>query len=236
MRRSEINNLIEDSIRFIGKMNFKVPGWARWRVADWQGRGAECAEIADNFLGWDVTDFGSGRFTECGLILLTVRNGNPKHPGYIKKYAEKIMVVREGQLTPIHFHWSKMEDIINRGGGNLVLHVWKSAGDETLSEEEVAVSVDGIERRVKAGAPVILKPGESIFFAPGMYHKFYGEPGKGRVLVGEVSSINDDTRDNRFLEPLPRFPAIEEDAPIEYPLSPEIRNCMQEGAVRPRRT
>lgn len=34
--------------------------------------------------------------------------------------AEKIMIVREGQVTPYHFHWYKMEDIINRGGGNLI--------------------------------------------------------------------------------------------------------------------
>jgi D-lyxose ketol-isomerase len=137
------------------------------------------------------------------------------------------MVVREGQLTPIHFHWSKMEDIINRGGGNLVLHVWKSAKDETLSDEEVVVSIDGMKRRVKAGAPVTLKPGESIFFEPGVYHKFYGEPGKGKVFVGEVSSVNDDTCDNRFLEPLPRFPSIEEDEPVKYPLFSEIRTCFQ---------
>jgi len=225
MRRSEINSLIQDSIDLIDKMNYKVPEWVRWTTADWKGKGEQSAEIVDNYLGWDLTDFGSGNFNECGLIMLTLRNGNMKNQKYIKKYAEKIMVVREGQLTPIHFHWSKMEDIINRGGGNLVLHVWKATKDQKLSDEDVVVSIDGMSRRVKAGAAVTLQPGESVFFEPEVYHKFYGEMGKGTVFVGEVSSVNDDTCDNRFLESLPRFPAIEEDVPVKYPMFSEIKNC-----------
>ena len=56
-----------------------------------------------------------------------------------------------------------------------------------------------------------------------MYHTFYGEKGNGAVIVGEVSDVNDDVEDNCFLEPLGRFPTIEEDEkPIhllcnEYP-------------------
>jgi len=62
---------------------------------------------------------------------------------------------------------------------------------------------------------VVLTPGESIFLEQGMYHRFYGEPGKGKVLVGEVSSVNDDNTDNRFHEPQARFPKIDEDeAPL----------------------
>jgi len=224
MRRSEINGLIDDSIRFLDEMKFAVPDWVRWTAVEWKGKEKGSRELIDNYLGWDLTDFGSGDFSKCGLIMLTVRNGNMKDPKYIKKYAEKIMVVREGQLTPIHFHWSKMEDIINRGGGNLVLHMWKSTKEETLSQENVTVSIDGMERTYKAGEQVILKPGESVFFEPEVYHKFYGEPGKGKVFVGEVSSVNDDTCDNRFLDSLPRFPAIEEDEPVKYPLFSEIKD------------
>ena len=44
-----------------------------------------------------------------------------------------------------------------------------------------------------------------------LYHRFYGEPGRGTVLVGEVSQCNDDTSDNRFHEAVGRFPEIEED-------------------------
>ena len=35
----------------------------------------------------------------------------------------------------------------------------------------------------------------------------------GKVLVGEVSKVNDDVNDNRFLKPTGRFPEIEEDEP-----------------------
>jgi hypothetical protein len=44
------------------------------------------------------------------------------------------MLVRENQVTPMHFHYLKVEDIINRGGGNLVLRHYGSNEDENLSE------------------------------------------------------------------------------------------------------
>jgi D-lyxose ketol-isomerase len=44
-----------------------------------------------------------------------------------------------------------------------------------------------------------------------LYHRFYGEKGKGRVLIGEVSMVNDDENDNRFYDKVGRFPEIEED-------------------------
>ena len=55
----------------------------------------------------------------------------------------------------------------------------------------------------------MLSPGESITLPPRLYHKFWGA--EARVLVGEVSLVNDDQNDNRFYEPIGRFPAIEED-------------------------
>ena len=74
-----------------------------------------------------------------------------------------------------------------------------------------------------AGTQVKLQPGESITVYPYMYHDFELEPGTGPVLLGEVSMCNDDENDNRFYEPIGRFPEIEEDeAPYrllctEYP-------------------
>ena len=51
--------------------------------------------------------------------LITIRNGNLTMPDkYTKTYAEKLLFLKEGQYSPNHFHWYKMEDIINRGGGN----------------------------------------------------------------------------------------------------------------------
>ncbi|MBZ4675410.1 MAG: hypothetical protein JG782_29 [Anaerophaga sp.] len=222
MKRSEINQLIREAEVFFEQMNFKLPSWSRWTPEEWKGKYDRCFEIADNMLGWDITDFGSGDFRKCGLFLFTIRNGNLKKDK--KPYAEKIMIVEENQETPMHFHWSKMEDIINRGGGNLVLELYASDEKETLSEAEFDIHIDGIQHHLKAGDKVILKPGESICLTQGIYHRFYGEPGKGKVLVGEVSAVNDDTTDNRFLDPVGRFPDIEEDEKPLHLLVSDYKN------------
>jgi D-lyxose ketol-isomerase len=209
MKRSEINNLIISAEEFFKKMNFHLPPWAYRSPEEWKGQYIYCSEIIDNMLGWDLTDFGFGNFNKCGLILFTIRNGNF---GKDKKpYAEKIMIVEELQETPMHFHWSKMEDIINRGGGNLVIELYNSDGKGLFTRKPVTVSIDGIRRKVEAGGKVVLTPGESICLEQGIYHKFFGESNKGKVLVGEVSAVNDDTSDNRFYQPVGRFPEIIED-------------------------
>ena len=218
MKRSEINELIRESVAFYRQMNFNLPPWAFWGPGDWKGKYEYCSEIVDNMLGWDLTDFGSGDFHKRGLILFTIRNGNFKKDR--KTYAEKAMIVAEMQETPTHFHWSKMEDIINRGGGNLVIELWNSDENENITDTTVEVSIDGIKRFVPPGGKVILTPGESICLTPGLYHRFYGESGKGKVFVGEVSAVNDDTSDNRFIETVGRFPDITEDeAPLHLLVS-----------------
>lgn len=209
MKRSEINQLILSSIEFFNQMNFKLPPWAYWSPEDWKGKYDSCSEIVDNMLGWDLTDFGSGDFHRRGLILFTIRNGNFRKDK--KPYAEKAMIVEEMQETPMHFHWSKMEDIINRGGGNLVIDLYQSTPDEKLADQPFSVKTDGVLHYLQPGGQIVLTPGESICLEQGIYHRFYGEPGKGKVFVGEVSAVNDDTSDNRFLEPVGRFPEIEED-------------------------
>jgi len=222
MKRSEINQLIRESIEFFNQMNFKLPPWAFWKPADWKGKYETCSEIVDNMLGWDLTDFGSGDFHRRGLILFTLRNGNLKKDK--KPYAEKAMIVEENQETPMHFHWGKMEDIINRGGGNLVLELFASNEKEMLSDEEFDIQIDGVKHHLEPNARVVLKPGESICLEQRIYHRFYGEPGKGKVFVGEVSAVNDDTSDNRFLDPVGRFPEIEEDEEPLHLLVSDYKN------------
>jgi D-lyxose ketol-isomerase len=209
MKRSEINQLIRQSIDFFNRMKFNLPPWAFWNPEDWKGKYYSCSEIIDNMLGWDLTDFGSDDFHKRGLILFTIRNGNFKKDR--KSYAEKIMIVEEMQETPMHFHWSKMEDIINRGGGNLVIELHNSNEMEEFSDQIIIVKTDGIIRTLNPGGTVILTPGESICLEQGLYHRFFGEQGKGKVLVGEVSAVNDDASDNRFYQPVGRFPEIIED-------------------------
>lgn len=213
MKRSEINRIMSDAVRFLAGKGFHLPPWAFWTPGDWKRNPEATAEIRDNFLGWDITDFGSGNFEACGLFLFTIRNGKKGTDN--KPYAEKIMIVGESQETPMHFHWSKMEDIINRGGGNLVMELFNSGPDQLPDKTPVRFKTDGVSRIAAPGEKVILCPGESITLEQGMYHRFYGEPGKGKVLVGEVSAVNDDNTDNRFLDPVGRFPVIEEDeAPL----------------------
>ncbi|HEY5511012.1 MAG TPA: D-lyxose/D-mannose family sugar isomerase [Prolixibacteraceae bacterium] len=214
MKRSEINQLIINSIEFLNLMNFKLPPWAFWKPEQWRGQYETCSEVVDNMLGWDLTDFGSNDFHHCGLILFTIRNGNFKKDK--KTYAEKAMIVEELQETPMHFHWSKMEDIINRGGGNLVIELYNSTSAELLSDKPFQVKTDGVVRSLLPGDKIILTPGESICLEQRIYHRFYGEEGKGKVFVGEVSSVNDDTSDNRFLATVGRFPEIIEDEEPRY--------------------
>jgi D-lyxose ketol-isomerase len=114
-----------------------------------------------------------------------------------------------------------MEDIINRGGGDLCIRIWPSNQAEELLMDDCQVKIDGILRTFKAGETFRLKPGQSISFTPYIYHTFWAEG--GTCLAGEVSTVNDDTNDNRFYEPLGRYTDLVEDEPVyrylcnEYP-------------------
>jgi len=213
VKRSEINATMREADSFIRKQGFYLPPFAYWTPAEWTSKGEETREIVENQLGWDITDFGQGRYETCGLFLFTIRNGSHEEMQARrgKLYCEKLMVVGVGQVTPMHFHWNKVEDIINRGGGRLVIELYNATADDGLADSAVTVSIDGTRRVVKAGDQVQLAPGESITLPPRLYHKFWGA--QDRVLVGEVSLVNDDRTDNRFYEPIGRFPEIEEDEP-----------------------
>jgi hypothetical protein len=211
MKRSEVNTIMRQADNFIRERGFYLPPFAYWSPADWKGKGGEVREIVQNQLGWDITDFGGGRFSTMGLFLFTVRNGSldEMRAKRGKLYCEKLMVVEVNQVTPTHFHWNKVEDIINRGGGRLLIQLYNATDEEGLANTPVTASLDGVKRQVNAGDVVVLSPGESITLPPRLYHKFWGA--EARVLVGEVSLVNDDQNDNRFYEPIGRFPAIEED-------------------------
>lgn len=224
MKRSEINAIMRSADAFIRERGFFLPPFAHWTPEEWRQKGVEAAEIVQNQLGWDITDFGSGDFEKTGLFLFTIRNGNPLNlqRGSGKMYAEKLLIVNTGQVTPMHFHWNKMEDIINRGGGRLVIQLYNATSDEQLdTQSAVRVSMDGVQYTVGAGDSVELGPGESITLTPRLYHKFWAEG--GRTLVGEVSLVNDDHADNRFNLPAGRFPEIEEDEPPFYLLVGDYR-------------
>jgi hypothetical protein len=219
MKRSEINAIMRDADDFIRSHGFHLPPFAYWTPGTWGTTGAEAREIVECGLGWDITDFGSGNYEKCGLFLFTIRNGHPENLKQMrgKLYCEKILITDIDQVTPLHFHWHKTEDIINRGGGNLVIQLYNSTPDARLDDSEVKVSVDGVRRVVPAGGKIVLTPGESITLVDHCYHEFWAEG--GRVLAGEVSLVNDDAADNRFYRPVGRFPEIEEDAAPLYLLA-----------------
>ena len=227
MKRSEINDLIRQAVAFFAEHKFHLPPFAFWTPDDWKTRGHECDEIRQNQLGWDLTDFGSGDFYNIGLLLFTLRNGNLSDPAQSKVYAEKIMVVRPGQVTPMHCHWSKTEDIINRGGSTLVMEVHQADphDDLALCDAPVDLSMDGVRQTFPAGTHIRLAPGQSITLPSRVYHSFRAEG--GQCLTGEVSMVNDDASDNCFLEGVGRFPDIEEDEPPMHYL------CTEYPAVKP---
>ena len=233
MKRSEINTLMFDADEFFKANKFYLPPFAYWKPDDWSLKCLEVEDIVKNRLGWDITDYGIRDFKHYGLLLFTLRNGNVLDwsKGVGKPYAEKVMIAEVGQVHQMHYHWQKMEDIINRAGGELVIQLYNSGQDDELANTAVSVSVDGVWRTIPAGDVIVLRPGESITLTPGCYHKFWAE--KSRVLIGEVSMINDDQTDNQFHEMIGtgRFSEIEEDEDPLYLLSTdyerywEAANC-----------
>jgi hypothetical protein len=110
----------------------------------------------------------------------------------------------------MHTHVIKAEDIINRGGATLVIELFGSDDAGGFAEDRGGVVwCDGIRLDYAPGQKLRLAPGESVTLRPGDWHAFWGEGGD--VLIGEVSTVNDDETDNIFREPIGRFSTIEED-------------------------
>jgi D-lyxose ketol-isomerase len=214
MKRSEINKILREGEAFIRAHGYVLPPFASLSPAEMKARRTELSGLISARLGWDATDYGGGDFASTGLLLFTARNGNARDlaRGRGMLYAEKIMISRKGQLAPMHRHDVKAEDIVNRGGGTLALKLYMSDPEGGMDRAAtVGVPVDGIVRRMEAGAILRLKPGESVTLLPGVWHAFWAEDAD--VLIGEVSTVNDDETDNVFAEPVSRFSEIEEDEP-----------------------
>ena len=222
MKRSEINREIRKDEEFFASFKFQLPKFAFWSAEEMAAKRHDprFREIFDCNLGWDLTDFGSGDFARQGLFLFTIRNGVAGNPAYAKPYAEKIMISRSNQVTPMHCHEAKREDIINRGGGRLVFELFNRKGNAVeLDDTPVTLSKDGEAVTVEAGEKLFLEPGESILLDRNVFHKFYAEEGSS-VMVGEVSAVNDDHNDNIFYAQTSRFPEIiEDEEPYHYLVS-----------------
>ncbi|MGR3492100.1 MAG: D-lyxose/D-mannose family sugar isomerase [Shimia sp.] len=211
MDRSTVNAIIAESDAFIRSHGIHLPPFAYLSPEELKTHVSDAPMIRDHMLGWDITDYGEGKFEELGLFLFTTRNGSQANieKGRGMLYAEKVMISGERQISPMHRHNTKTEDIINRGGGDLVLELFTDGGEGIDPDLPVRVLSDGREVTMKGGECLRLKPGASVTLEPDTWHAFWGEGGP--VLIVEVSNVNDDRTDNIFREPIGRFSDITED-------------------------
>ncbi len=178
MKRSEVNAAVRAATECFARSGWALPPEPRW----------------------DVTDFGLGRFAECGLVLVNLA----EEP----EYCEKLMFAAKDQRTPAHCHRQKKEDIIARAGA-LAVRVWDGS-PEAAGEGEFFVPVNGEPTAVRSGDVVRLAAGCRVTLVPGIYHEFW--PETDGCVIGEVSTANDDANDNFFVDAeVGRFPGIEED-------------------------
>lgn len=212
MKRSQVNEIMEAADAFIRSFGFVLPPFAYWTPAEFRAEGEAAQHLVEARCGWDITDFGQGRFESLGLFLFTLRNGRLEDlsRGRGMCYAEKLLISRRDQVCPTHTHVIKAEDIINRGGATLAVELHGSDPSGHFDHEAGGtVWCDGLTRAYGPGEVLLLKPGQSVTLMPGDWHKFWGEGGD--VLVGEVSTVNDDVTDNIFVDRVGRFSQIEED-------------------------
>jgi D-lyxose ketol-isomerase len=224
MKRSVINEIMAEADAMIRRYGFALPPFAYWTPDQFKAN----ADIAQNVIsarcGWDITDYGAGRYAEIGLFLFTLRNGRlaDLQRGGGMCYAEKLLISKQDQLSPMHTHVLKAEDIINRGGATLVVELYGSDDQGRFAPDAGGtVFCDGIRRSFAPGEKLKLAPGESVTLMPGDWHAFWGEGGD--VLIGEVSTVNDDETDNIFREPIGRFASIDEDTAPTHLLVSDYR-------------
>jgi D-lyxose ketol-isomerase len=213
MKRSRINDIMAEADDMIRSHGFTLPPFAYWTPEEFAANATVAKALIDARCGWDVTDYSAGNFDAMGLFLFTLRNGRlaDLQRGGGMCYAEKLLISRQDQLSPMHTHVIKAEDIINRGGATMVVELYGSDDNGNFAEDRGGmVMCDGIARSFKPGEKIKFAPGESLTLMPGDWHAFWGEGGD--ILIGEVSTVNDDETDNIFREPIGRFAEVDEDA------------------------
>lgn len=227
MKRSRINEIIAEADAMMRHHGWTLPPFAYWSPEEFVANKDKAKAVIDARNGWDITDYGDGDFDKMGLFLFTLRNGRQADlaRGGGMCYAEKLLISKENQLSPMHTHALKAEDIINRGGATLVVELFGSDADGNFDATKGGtVYCDGIKRDFTAGEQLHFAPGESVTLMPGDWHAFWGMGGD--VLIGEVSTVNDDETDNIFREPIGRFAQIEEDVAPTHLLVSDYRKWL----------
>jgi D-lyxose ketol-isomerase len=213
MRRSEINRSIATAKAFFAEHGFLLPPFAYLGAEELRAKLSPQSGIYRGKLGWDVTDFGQGDFAKQGILLFTIRNGDKDKlaTGRGRLYCEKLLFFEDGQSCPAHSHYVKTEDIINRGGGRFTINLMHGDLRGNPRKGPAQVLIDEEPVVFEERATVHLDPGQSIVLEPGIYHELRADDGS--VMLGEVSLVNDDLKDNIFLSPVARFSQIVEDEP-----------------------
>jgi len=191
VKRSQINSAIQKAIKLLDENNVALPMFGHWTKNVWEKNTLDTTVICETMLGWDVTDFGSGDFEKVGAVLFTARNGDAHNNTIGTPYAEKYIILNDlkEQEIPFHFHKNKIEDIINRGGGLLMIELYNSFSDGSIdTESNILVNLDGVKKIFKAGSIIEITRGNSITLTPGLYHKFYAKKGFGALILPNFSN------------------------------------------------
>ena len=125
MKRSRINEIMAAADDMIRHYGFVLPPFANWSPEAFKANAPRARRVIEGRCGWDITDYGQGRYDQMGLFLFTLRNGSlaDLQRGGGMCYAEKLLISRQDQLSPMHTHVIKAEDIINRGGATLIVEL-----------------------------------------------------------------------------------------------------------------
>ena len=191
MKRSRINEIMASADEMIRQYGFVLPPFAYWTPEEFKANATAARRVIEARMGWDITDYGQGDFDNLGLFLFTLRNGelSDLQRGGGMCYAEKLLISRQDQISPMHRHVVKAEDIINRGGATMAIELYGSDSEGNFDETAGGtVMCDGIARSFTPGEVLLFQPGESVTLMPGDWHAFWGEGGD--VLIGEVSTVN----------------------------------------------
>ena len=209
MKRSDVNDNIGLAKDLFAAHRLVLPRWAHWSPDDWRGAGPGMRAVKDAGLGWEITDHGSGDFQRQGLVLFRLRDAQRSPTDSDEGFAESVLLVQVHQVTPFHHH-THGQDLVNRGGGDLVVQLHHAGPSDELDDDRpVTAVVDGVEVEFEPGGLARLTVGESLGVAPRVYHKFWAE--MASCMVSEISSPANGRQDFHYLEDARRLPDIEED-------------------------
>ena len=69
MKRSTVNTIMAEAGEMIRRHGFALPPFAYWSPEQFKARADKARHVIDARCGWDITDYGAGRFHEMGLFL-----------------------------------------------------------------------------------------------------------------------------------------------------------------------